>query len=228
MSMHTSPVPPRRNSVDTQHDSTHVDPKVPKGLGEGVDTHSSGGTPPPQPGFMDLIYSMFKQGVALFKEFHRLVFFCPPSDRSESSQESKQIEIFLNKWFPETITFYIKNSRDATRQVMIEDLQKLNSEDFKLILRAYNKVATPIDVDATTPKTFIGGLKENVTLNREDLKDELIHPYGLHKRDLKTDLSQLDSDLQKVLQSYAGEKSLVDHFFDNRNQLRAILASFST
>ena len=95
------------------------------------------GPPPPKGGIMDLVLDIAFMVRNFLRALHKSIFFCQPVQNAATGRQRNdgELERFLKKWFPETIELLPGDSKE----VMIQELGKLDAEDFKLIVRAFNE-----------------------------------------------------------------------------------------
>ncbi|NRA90219.1 MAG: hypothetical protein HRU43_03715, partial [Simkaniaceae bacterium] len=168
-------------------------------------------------------------------EIHDCIFVCVPTKASAPANnpvgDGNVPSMILGKWFPDEITLYPAEPADT----MIAELKKLSSEEYQIIVTAFNQATNknlPLDIEAET--LIKAHLEEPTTLPKALFQNHmhLIRPYGVDQDDLERNFNRLESEEKKELRNYIDEEldpgkgydgTLSDYFKDNMHELKVIL-----
>ncbi|WP_316357119.1 hypothetical protein [Candidatus Neptunichlamydia sp. REUL1] len=148
---------------------------------------------------------------------HDNIFQCVPVELQGGAPRERDdlLARFLDKWFPNEIQLVPGDSA----AVMIDELGKLDGEEFKIIIVAFNRATEKSLSEETTPAQLIQEhLEAVVTLERDAFEghEKLIRPYGLHQRNFEQDLGLLPDDVRRELGRNIPEESSMDAYYKDR------------
>jgi len=194
-------------------------PAAPPGIG--ADGGSLSSPKAAEKGFFQLCSDAWGDLEYYIFGFLDLLFMCVPVGEKREAARKKIVEDFFNIWFPEKIQL----TPNDPKETMVSELQKLEQEDFKIILAAYNQAAEKSLNEETTLEQLVANLIEgDVVVTLEVDNEKLLRPYGLHSGDLENAIFRLPNGLQEELKERDREgKSIGEYYSENMQILKHII-----
>jgi hypothetical protein len=176
-------------------------------------------------GMLDLIVEGGYFAKDIIVGIHDNIFQCVPVALQGGAPHGRDdlLARFLDKWFPNEIQLVPGDSA----AVMVAELGKLEGEEFKIIIAAFNRATAKELPEDTTPEQLIREhLEAVVTLGRDVFEghEKLIRPYGLHQGNFEQDLGLLPDDVRRELGRNVPENSSMGAYYkDHMHVLKEMI-----